>query len=176
MLGNWNRLREPRIGIMLHYDGGASDIGGIYFLTKDPGCKVSYNWAITDDGKEVIVAPENARAWHGGNCTPSDPRLTYRDANSAFYGVAITAGPNDTVTQAQLEAVVRRCAILFDKHKWDRTDGYRIVTHKSETKLPTPPASPPKYRKVDCEGVRKDGIKVLDPAMVRSLVATWSAS
>lgn len=160
MLGNFNRVRGKRLGVMLHYDDSSSDPSGLEWLTKDPACHVSYNIYIERDGTVIAITPEEARAWHAGVCTPSSAQLKYTDANSALYGVAIAANGSDTVTPAQLAAVVALCRSLFQKNGWLLTDGWRITSHSLE--------AAPHGRKVDCEGQR--ATKVLDPAAVRTAV------
>lgn len=166
---NWNtRLYETRKGIMLHYDDSTSDASGIEWLTKDPACHVSYNFAVQDNGTVVEIAGEANRAWHAGVCKPATPQLTYKDANSALYGIAITANAKDTVTATQLASVVALCVRLFRSHGWALSDGWRITSHAAEAW--------PRGRKVDCEGqdakgqLRKTGM-VMNPADVRRLVA-----
>jgi N-acetyl-anhydromuramyl-L-alanine amidase AmpD len=165
MLGNWNRVRGERHGVMLHYDGSVNDAGGLAWLTKDERCKVSYNWAVDDKGVQHEVAPEHARAWHAGVCRPSDPRLAYTDANSAFYGVTVLADGDDLATDAALKSVVDLCIRLFRKHGWTAQDTWRIVSHESEAF--------PRGRKVDCTGVRADKVPVLDLTKVRALVTYY---
>ena len=143
-LGNWNRVRGQRIGVCLHYDGSASDAGAVQWMLRDPGCKLSYNYLILDDGTVVPVAPENARAWHAGACRPSDPqRLPYTDANSAFYGIALAATHGDTATPAQRASTIALIVRLMRKHQW--TDTRRITSHADEAW--------PRGRKVDIGGV-----------------------
>jgi N-acetyl-anhydromuramyl-L-alanine amidase AmpD len=130
---NWNKRTERRIGIMVHYDASTSDAGAVAWLTRDPRCKVSYNDIVLDDGRTVAVAPRQARAYHAGVCRSSDPqRLPYKDANSAFYGVAIAAGAGDVVTDAQFHTVCRLCATLFRAEGWSLRETWRIVGHDSE--------------------------------------------
>lgn len=162
-LGNWNRRRGERVGICLHYDDSASDAGAQAWLTKDPRCHVSYNVLILDDGSRVEVTPMDARAWHAGVCRPSDPRLTYRDANSAFYGIALAVDGDDTVTEAALLSLVGLCATLFRLEGWDLVrEGWRIVGHDTEAW--------PRGRKIDPTGPDK-AHPVLSVARVRDLVA-----
>ena len=140
-MANWGRLREPRLGVMLHYDGSASDAGAIAWLTRDPRCAVSYTRLITDDGQSIPVAPDDARAWHAGACRPSSSALPYTDATSAFYGLAFAARSGDTITEAQLRAMVREIRRYFGEHDWPLTDGWRITDHAAEAW--------PRGRKVD---------------------------
>ena len=128
--GNYGRLRAPRMGIMMHYDASASDNGAVEWLLFDPKCAVSYNWLILDDGTVRDIAPKDARAWHAGECKPSRPELAYRDANSAFYGVALAARPGDTATPAAFSAVVDLCVALMQSHGW--TEEWRITSHRAE--------------------------------------------
>ncbi len=131
---NWNALREPRCGVLLHYDASASDGGALGWLTKDPACDVSYNVLVLDDGKAYEIAPLDRRAYHAGKCVTSDRvRLPYKDANSALYGVAIAATDGEVATPAQFAAVVEVCRLLAAKHGWDlRYEGWRIVGHDTE--------------------------------------------
>lgn len=139
-LGNWNKLVGKRIGVMAHYDASSSDAGAVEWMLRDPACHVSYTYLILDDGTVVSVAPENARAWHAGVCKPSDPvNMDYKDANSAFYGIAVAAGSKDTATPAQRAAFADLCARLMRKHKW--TEPWRITSHALEAW--------PRGRKVD---------------------------
>lgn len=162
---NWNaRLRQPREGIMLHYDGSASDHGAVEWLTKDPRCRVSYNWLVLDDGTVVPVAPASARAWHAGVCvqrTDSWTGLPVTDANSAFYGIAVAATVGDRLTEEQRMAVIRLCEKLCRQHNWDPLT--RIVSHRAW-------ASPP-GRKADPEGPDPTRV-VLSTNGVRQAVKT----
>lgn len=141
-MSNWGQLREPRRGVMLHYDGSASDAGAVAWLTKDPRCAVSYTTIITDDGQVVPIAPRDARAWHAGVCRPSDPKLMpYADANSAFYGVALAAQAGDIVPEPQYRALIKHCVALFEEHDWTADELWRITDHAVEAW--------PRGRKVD---------------------------
>lgn len=161
-MGAWNELREPRLGVMLHYDASASDAGGLAWL-RDPRCMVSYNWLVLDDGTAHAIAPEDKRAWHAGVCRPSTAQLTYRDANSAFYGVSIAARPGDRATQAQKEAVARLCLGLFGKEGWSVCDTWRVVGHNTEAWA--------RGRKVDPEGP-DPARPVLSVDEIRSIMTT----
>lgn len=130
-MGNWGKLREPRVGVMLHYDGSASDAGAVGWLTKDPRARVSYNRLILDDGQVVKIAPDDARAWHAGACRPS-ARFGYTDANSAFYGVALAAKPGDAVPDTQFEALLAVIREYFDAEGWPLTDWWRVTDHAAE--------------------------------------------
>ncbi len=131
--GQYNsRLRDIRMGIMLHYDGSGSDRGSLQWFS-DSRCKVSYNIIVLDDGNFVQIAPDNTRAWHAGRCATSDrERLPYKDANSAFYGVAIANSGRESITSRQLFTVVAICYKYYEQHKWPLEDSWRIVGHKSE--------------------------------------------
>jgi N-acetyl-anhydromuramyl-L-alanine amidase AmpD len=141
---NWSlRIREPRIGVMLHYDASATDAGAIAWLAG-PDIKVSYNWLVTDEGNIIPIAPETARAWHAGVCRSSDPRLPYRDANSAFYGVSIAATTGDVATVEAKRSVAALCRTLFGRHGWPVDEVWRIVSHRTQAW--------PRGRKNDPEG------------------------
>lgn len=133
------RLFEPRQGCCLHFDASKNDKGAVAWFA-DPRCEVSYQWLVTDDGKAHRLAPDDARAYHMGVCRPSEG-FKYKDANSAFYGVAIAATDGDTCTPLQFATVVRLCAGYCQKHRW-AVD--RITGHKDEAW--------PRGRKHDPEG------------------------
>jgi len=130
---NHGPVTEARVGCMLHYDASRSDAGAVAWLTKDPTCKVSYHWLVTDDGTAHVIAPHGRRAWHAGVCRSSDPkRLPYKDANSAFYGIAIAATDGETATAAQVATVVQLVRECFDRQRWPLSETWRIVGHDSE--------------------------------------------
>lgn len=133
-MGSWNEtLREPRLGVMYHYDASTSDRGAMQWLLHDPRCKVSYSWLFLDDGTIVTIAPPDARAWHAGICRPSEPRLRYVDANSAFYGLSLAATAGDSATEPAKNALADLTRALFGRHGWDtRTELWRIVGHNTE--------------------------------------------
>lgn len=143
MLHNYNvKLYEPRKGLLLHYDDSTSDPGAVEWLTRDPKCKVSYNRLYLDNGSRVNITPTTARAWHAGVCRPSDPRLPYKDANSAFYGWAIATNDNHKVTPAAYAALLEDATELFKEHGW--REAWRVTTHHLEAW--------PRGRKIDIEG------------------------
>lgn len=161
-MASWGGVvpNSKRIGICLHYDASTSDAGGIEWL-KSPKCKLSYNFAVRDNGEVVEIAPENRRAYHAGVCKPSSDfaaKANYTDANSSFYGIAITATSGDVATEPQKQAVVALCKRLYAKHGW--TEPWRITGHSAEAW--------PRGRKADPEG---QGAKpVLDIAEIRRYV------
>lgn len=135
---NWGALRERRVGVMLHWDASGSDVGAVAYLRWHPACRVSYTVLVLDDGTLERIAPDDARAWHAGSCTPSDPaRLPYRDANSAFYGLSFAARPGDVVRREQLEAAVRQVGAWFAGEGWHPREWHRITDHYTETRLPS---------------------------------------
>lgn len=158
---NWDTRTEKVQGILLHYDESATDAGAVAWF-RHPDCRVSYHYLVLDNGTPVNIAPVGTRAWHAGRCRPSNPeRLDYRDANSAFYGVAIAANHKDTATPAQVATVVRLCQELFTGNDWPRAETWRISSHHLEAW--------PRGRKVDTKA--PDGRWVLDLDEVRRLVA-----
>lgn len=160
---NHEPLTERRVGVMIHYDASRSDKGAVAWLTTDPTCRVSYHWLVTDDGTAHTIAPHDRRAWHAGRCRSSDPqRLAYRDANSAFYGVAVAATAGDTITAPQLATVARLVRECFERERWPLADTWRIVGHSSEAWH--------RGRKHDPEGLDPQR-PVLSVATVRQQVA-----
>jgi N-acetyl-anhydromuramyl-L-alanine amidase AmpD len=153
-------LREKRLGICLHFDGSSSDVGALSWLTKHPDAKVSYHILITRDGVAHQLVPLDARAWHMGSCRPSGPRLRYRDANSAFYGVAIAHRGDSPATKAQVAAVIEVCRMLAERERWNlAAEPWRITGHGDEAW--------PRGRKVDPIG-SDPSRPVLDPAAIRA--------
>lgn len=140
--GQWGSLRQKRVGIMLHFDASASDPGAVEWFA-DPACKVSYQYLVLDDGSYARIAPDSARAYHAGACSPS-AGITYKDANSAFYGVAIANSGREDVTPLQMLTVAWICRRYFEAEGWAVTEGWRIVSHRSEAS--------PRGRKSDPEG------------------------
>lgn len=140
--------REPRVGVMLHYDASASDLGAIAWFQNPGSRNVGYHLLVLDDGSFVRLTPDDARAWHAGVCRTS-PELaargvTYRDANSAFIGISIAATDGDRATPVQLVGVAGLAAEVFDREGWDRSEVWRIVGHDTEAW--------PRGRKIDPTG------------------------
>lgn len=147
---------------MLHYDDSASDKGAVDWLMHDPRCHVSYNMLVLDDGEWVEIAPSTARAWHAGVCRPSVPQFTYKDANSAFYGIAAATNAKQPVAKAQFDAIVGLCRGLFTRHGWDRKETWRITGHDREAW--------PRWRKIDPTGPNGDR-QILSVDAVRAAVS-----
>lgn len=128
---NANAPKEKRVGVMVHYSAGS------YASTCDwcrqPKSGVSYNEVIGPKGEVDVIVPDTLRAWHAGVCRSSDPkRLPYRDANSAFYGIALSGGPPTLPTARQKEVLVQQIRAAFDRFGWDRSETWRIVGHDTE--------------------------------------------
>lgn len=131
----WHELRGERMGVMLHYDGSASDAGGLAWLQGLP-VKASYNLVILDDGSWGIIAPLKKAAWHAGKSRSSDPaRFPYADgmANHAFYGICILTNEKVDVTMPQALTAAWLAARLFARHGWSpETETWRVTTHAAE--------------------------------------------
>ncbi len=158
---NHSKLREGRIGCMLHYDGSSSDMGGVgWFKHRD--CDVSYHWLVLDSGNYVDLAPANRRAWAAGKCRSSSIMLDYADANSAFYQIAVAAKDGEIVTAAQFLTVCTLVRHCFDAEKWSVEEAWRVVSHGSEAW--------PRGRKIDPEGTdpKRPVLSIKD---VRSMVS-----
>lgn len=146
-------LREPRQGVMLHYDGSSTDKGAIAWF-KDPRAEVSYQNLVLDDGSYVSIAPIGARAWHAGYCKPSSKRFTYKDGNSAFYGIAAATDGKTAVTATQLLTIADLCVFYFKLNGWSlKNDLWRITGHSAEAVYgPNDPRAGMRGRKIDPEG------------------------
>jgi hypothetical protein len=104
-----------RFGVMLHYDASQSDAGAISWF-RSPKFTLSYHRAYTDSGRRVQILPKLAGtcAFHAGVCRQTEQVAS---ANDAFYGFAVTAGEGDTVTAAQLRALVEDTALVARWHQ-----------------------------------------------------------
>lgn len=141
--GQWGELREARVGCMIHYDASSSDAGAVGWFS-DSACRVSYQVLVLDDGSWVQIAPDNKRAWHAGACRSSDPRLNYRDGNSALYGLAVATSEKVDVTPLQMLTAAFLTRRYFEREGWPVTDTWRVVGHRTEAW--------PRGRKSDPEG------------------------
>lgn len=159
--GQYNpAVREPRLGVMLHYDASGTDEGAVAWFA-DPRCRVSYNWLVLDDGSYVEIAPADARAWHAGVCRPSTSQLKYADANSAFYGISAATNDRVDITPLQLLTIAWLTRKCFEREGWAVSESWRIVGHSSEAW--------PRGRKTDPEGGSKDN-PIYSPQDVRQLL------
>lgn len=140
-----NELREPRQGVMLHYDESLSDRGGLAWFF-DPACKVSYDFWISRKGEIYRLVPMARRAWHAGACRPAKG-YKYADANSAFVGVSIAANRSEQATKEQRMAVVWLCEALGRNNGWPLENPTWITGHNAQAW--------PRGRKVDPEGPDK---------------------
>lgn len=122
-------LRELRIGIMLHVDASTSDTGSLAWF-RDPRCECAYHCLVMDNGEAVSIVPHDRRAWHAGKCHPADG-FNYRDANSAFYGIAAAARVGDSVTNAQLSTIARACKEIMNFQGWLNPHLW-ITTHSAQ--------------------------------------------
>lgn len=141
--GRWNDLKEQRIGVMIHYDASSSDAGAVAWF-RDPKCQVSYQVLVLDDGTYCRIAPDDKRAWHAGVCKPSNPKLRYVDANSAFYGIAAATNDAVDVTPLQMLTIAWLTRRYFETHNWGLGETWRVVGHRTEAW--------PRGRKSDPEG------------------------
>src|SRR5690349_17272998 len=116
-MGNWGTMSEPRRGVMLHYTAGS--FAGSVAWCRNPDSRVSYHAIVGQRGDVELLAPWDRRAWHAGVCQSSDPRLPYKDANSAFEGVALAAGPGMRVTPEAFDTIVRIVRLRFRANGWD---------------------------------------------------------
>lgn len=161
----WKELhREPRVGVMLHYDGSGSDAGALAWFRDPRAAGVGYHWLITDDGRVAVLAPYEARVWHAGVCRPSPDLMRhgvgYGDANSALIGLAIAATDGEAATPRQILSCAALCRYVFDRERWPLIETWRITGHSAEAWS--------RGRKVDPEGSNPDK-PVLDPAIIRHL-------
>jgi peptidoglycan hydrolase-like protein with peptidoglycan-binding domain len=139
---------EKRVGVMLHYDGSRTDAGAENWF-DDPAFKLSYNRAYTDGGRRIRLTPSIMnRAYHAGACR-TDARV--KGANSAFYGLCVTAGAGQQVAPAQFEAICRDTADIARHHRqrgdkgWELSAiGYWLTGHEDWAH--------PKGRKIDPTG------------------------
>jgi len=171
--GRWGALHEERLGVMVHFDGSGSDAGAVAWFA-DARCAVSYQLLVLDDGSFVRIAPDDHRAWHAGHCRTSDPeRLPYKDANSAFFGVAVATTDGVDVTALQTLTVAYLVWRYFVEHGWPLEETWRIVGHSSEAVYPTGHAKAgQRGRKTDPEGTAPKN-PILAVEDVRKLVRLY---
>ncbi len=155
----WNELREPRLGVMIHYDGSRSDAGAMAWF-RDPLCRVSYQALVLRTGDWVQIAPDDMRAWHAGTCAPSDDWLEYRDANSAFYGIAAAGDCDHRVRPVQLLTMAWLTRQYFEQEGWPLGETWRITGHEDEAW--------PRGRRIDPAGVL--AVPVLGTWEIRELL------
>lgn len=122
----FDELTEERVGIMLHiYEDEPSTL-----ISKKSN--LSYNVLVLQDGSYSWLVNPSKRAWHAGNCKPSNPQLDYEDANSAFYGIALYV-PNGAATPMQLITGAWMVGNLLVHHGWPiDQDHWRLAYHSEE--------------------------------------------
>lgn len=136
--GNYGDLvpYSARVGIMGHFDGSRTDKGAQSWFDA-PDFKLSYNRAYTDAGRRIRLAPAiEYKAYHGGKCR-SDARV--RDnANTAFYGLCVTAGDGQVATVEQFTSWCVDAAVIARYHQlrgdpgWETSNiGYWITGHEN---------------------------------------------
>lgn len=169
-------LREPRRGVMIHYDGSGTDAGAVAWF-GDPRCRVSYQLLVLDDGSYARIAPDTARAWHAGYCRTSDPtRLPYSDANSAFYAISAATDDGHDVTPLQTLGIAWLVRQWFHHEGWDPSETWRIVGHASEAVYgPNHDRAGERGRKTDPEGTDPDN-PILAVEDIRTLVPLLAPS
>lgn len=157
----YGAVREPRLGVMLHYDESSSDASAVAWF-KHPECRVSYHFLVLDDGSFVEIAPLDRAAYHAGECRPSSSKFEYGHANSAFYGVSIAT---NTQTSATVPSVLTMTALvreLFVREGWSLLETWRITGHSDEAW--------PRGRRIDPEG--RDKARPIVPIQdVRTMLA-----
>ena len=158
---NYNELQQDRLGVMIHFDDSGTDAGAMQWF-EDPACKVSYNYLVLDDGTYVIIAPERYRAWHAGVCQPSNAKLAYTDANSAFIGIAAATNERVRATPEQHFTIAWLTRQIFARHGWQADEVWRITGHDAEAVYPQlwngkpHPLAGQRGRKIDPTGHRAD--------------------
>lgn len=160
--GPWhNNIREPRVGVMVHYDGSTTDEGGLAWFS-DPRCMGGYQILVFDNGDYARIAPDTARAWHAGVCRPSNNLLDYQDANSAFYSIAAATNDKVDVTPVQLLTIAWWVRRWFRAEAWPTPAGlWRLTGHEQEAE--------PRGRKSDPSGGDKAN-PIFSVEQVRQLV------
>ena len=116
---------------MVHFTRGTYAVDAAY--CREPSSKVSYNLLIGRDGETDLIVPWDRRAWHAGRCRPSQTSRSYEDANSAFYGIALTGGPElAPPTDAQELMLNEALWDRFEAHQWSVAEWWRVQGHESE--------------------------------------------
>ena len=175
---NFNELLEERQGVMLHYDDSVGDEASLAWF-RNPKFEFSYNHIVFDDGSFLEMAPSDKRAWHAGCCKGHRrdiySNVTYRDANSAFYGLCAAARPGDTITRAQMATMAALVRRYFQRHGWHvERETWRITTHSAEAIYKRDHARAGELgRKVDPEGpMEHPGYPLFTRAQVIAALST----
>lgn len=173
--------REPRVGVMIHFDGSASDAGGLSWFKDPRAWNVGYHYYVLDDGSYYTLGPAGVpwseayrlRVYHAGRCRPSEKfenRAPYRDANSAFVGIATAATDRDDqapVVELALAAISYRVLV---REGLDPVETWRATGHEDEAW--------PRGRKHDPTGIDSRGAPqvppVVDKAAIRHLIETFA--
>lgn len=176
---------SQRVGIMAHFDASRTDNGALSWF-DDPDFKLSYNRAYTDNGRRIHLTPSiEHRAYHAGKCR-SDARV-HDAANSAFYGLAITAGDGQIATTEQFTAIAVDAAVIARYHQlrgdpgWETSNIAYWLTGHEDWAIFGPESTPNKAlwgklgRKHDPTGdnPHKGLPPVLDKAALRLTIAAY---
>jgi len=162
---SFNRvIREERIGVMLHFDASTTDKGAMSWFAH-PDCRMSYNFLALDDGSFCMIAPQRSRAWHAGRCRPSSDLLPYKDANSAFAGIAVATNQHHSTHYIQALTVAWLVWWEYQTWNWPINETWRIVGHESEAW--------PRGRKIDPTGTDRKR-PILSVEGIRNLVPLFT--
>lgn len=176
---------SSRLGIMAHFDASRTDDGALSWFDS-PEFKLSYNRAYTDNGRRIHLTPTiERRAYHAGKCR-SDARV-HDNANSSFYGLAITAGDGQLATLEQFTAFCVDAAVIAKYHQLRGDPGWELanidywITGHEDWAIYSPESTPNRElwgklgRKHDPTGdnPHKGLPPVLDKVAVRRTVAAY---
>lgn len=115
---------ERRVGIMGHFDGSRTDQGAQSWFDS-PEFLLSYNRAYTDAGRRIRLTPAiEYKAMHAGKCR-SDSRV-HDNANTAFYGLCVTAGDGQVATVQQFTSFAVDAAVIARFHQLRGDPGWEI--------------------------------------------------
>tara|TARA_R110002020_G_scaffold48286_11_gene137717 strand:- start:3924 stop:4685 length:762 start_codon:yes stop_codon:yes gene_type:complete len=111
--------------VILHYTGMPSAEAALEWLCSEQS-QVSSHYFVDEDGRITQLVAESQRAWHAGQSHWKGDT----DINSASVGIEIVnpghAAGSPPFHQAQIEAVIRLCRDIADRH---RIPAERVLAH-----------------------------------------------
>ncbi|MEO0548632.1 MAG: N-acetylmuramoyl-L-alanine amidase [Pseudomonadota bacterium] len=127
---NFNQRKAAIDMLVLHYTGMETGDAALQRMC-DPKAEVSAHYMIREDGRIVLLVPEEKRAWHAGVSKWQGDE----DLNSRSIGIEIVNGGHEfplagnvlpPYPKAQIEALIELVQGILTR--WD-IPGHRIVGH-----------------------------------------------
>ncbi len=111
--------------LLLHYTGMPDDEQALAWL-RDPRGQVSSHYFVHQDGRVLLLVPEERRAWHAGEARWG----TASDINSRSIGIEIANGGHPAglpgFPDAQIEALITLCRGILSRNP---IPPHRVLAH-----------------------------------------------